>query len=280
MKNDKSPLISVIVPIYNTAKYLPRCLDSIIFQTYKNLEIILIDDGSSDNSGKIADEYAKKDKRIKIKHQKNAGQSNARNAGIKLSTGNFISFIDGDDEITPDFIINLLKAFSPKTSLSVCSIHYKNLIKNTAKNVYTNPLPPRNNQSKKAYILKLLALDGRMYSSVNKLYHADIINKYNLNFDETINFAEDTKFVLDYLKYSSGNITFVLKPSYIYNSGTENSTMKSVSTNWNNWQNSYNNLKTWLGPHPTNDEKFWLHLVHLRWCISYGKQIIKKNLPI
>ena len=95
--------VSIVVPIYNTEKYLKKCLDSIINQTYENLEIILVDDGSTDNSGKIIDDYAKKDSRIKAIHQKNAGQSTARNNGIKKATGKYISFIDGDDEIKPTF---------------------------------------------------------------------------------------------------------------------------------------------------------------------------------
>lgn len=268
MKNDKSPLISVIVPIYNTAKYLPRCLDSIISQTYKNLEIILIDDGSSDNSGKIADEYAKKDKRIKIKHQKNAGQSNARNNGLTIASGDYISFIDSDDIIKSNFIEKLLNTYDDNTSLSVCGINYKRLKNKTSENVYINPLKPkRQKENRKSYILYLLAIDGRLYSSVNKLYRSNTAKK--CQFDEKINFAEDTKFVLDYLKKTEGEIKFVLEPLYTYNFGTEGSTMKTTSTNWKNWRRSYNDLKKWLGKNPTLGEKFWLHMVYLRWHISY-----------
>ena len=89
------------------------------------------------------------------------------------------------------------------------------------------------------------------------------------HFDKTLNFAEDTKFVLDYLKKAKGQINFVLEPLYLYNFGTETSTIKTTASSWQNWQTSYNNLKAWLGPHPTFKEKFWLHAVHLRWRISY-----------
>ena len=91
--------ISVIVPVYNVEKYVSKCIDSIINQTYKNLEIILIDDGSSDSSGKICDDYSIKDPRIKVKHIKNNGVSNARNLGIKLANGDYITFVDSDDYI-------------------------------------------------------------------------------------------------------------------------------------------------------------------------------------
>ena len=92
-------LISIIIPVYNVEKYLRKCLDSIINQTYKKLEIILIDDGSTDNSGKICEEYAKKDDRIIVIHKENAGVSSARNRGIELANGKYIGFIDSDDWI-------------------------------------------------------------------------------------------------------------------------------------------------------------------------------------
>ncbi|MBO4276271.1 glycosyltransferase [Candidatus Saccharibacteria bacterium] len=260
--------VSVIVPIYNTEKYLPKCLDSILNQTHENLEIILVDDGSTDDSGHLADIYAKKDKRIKVIHQKNQGQSTARNTGLEKATGDYISFVDSDDQIKPTFIESLLSTYADKTSLSVCGVHYKRLKQHTDSNVYINPLRnPKNQESKKAYILYLLAVDGRMYSSVNKLFRASIAKK--CQFDKTLNFAEDTKYVLDYLKKAGGEIAFVLEPLYIYNFGTETSTIKTTALNWQNWQTSYKNLKSWLGPHPTPREKFWLHTVHLRWRISY-----------
>lgn len=95
--------ISVIIPVYNVEKYLKRCLDSVISQSYKNLEIILIDDGSTDNSGVICDEYAEKDNRIVLIHKSNGGVSDARNSGLKIFTGDFIIFVDSDDWIEKDF---------------------------------------------------------------------------------------------------------------------------------------------------------------------------------
>lgn len=97
---DKKPLISVIVPVFNCAKYLEESLNSLLLQTYDNIEIICINDGSTDNSGKILEEYAKKDKRIKITHKKNEGQSIARNIGLELATGEWISYIDADDKVS------------------------------------------------------------------------------------------------------------------------------------------------------------------------------------
>lgn len=91
--------ISIIVPVYNTESYLKKCFDSIIAQTYTNLEIILVDDGSTDNSGKICDEYANKDARVKVIHKENGGMSDARNKGLDIATGDIITFVDSDDYI-------------------------------------------------------------------------------------------------------------------------------------------------------------------------------------
>mgnify|MGYP004453649011 CR=1 FL=1 len=97
------PKISIIVPIYNVEKYLPRCIDSILAQTFTDFELILVDDGSPDNCGKICDEYAKKDNRIKVIHKENGGVSSARNIGLDVAKGEYISFVDSDDVIHPKF---------------------------------------------------------------------------------------------------------------------------------------------------------------------------------
>ncbi len=94
---NESPLVSVIIPVYNVEAYLKRCLDSVVNQTYRNLQIILVDDGSPDNCGVICDQYAAKDKRITVIHQENGGLSVARNADIKLIKGDYTTFIDSDD---------------------------------------------------------------------------------------------------------------------------------------------------------------------------------------
>jgi len=101
--------VSVVVPVYNVEKYLAKCIESILEQTYTNWELILVNDGSSDNSGKIADEYAGRDSRIKVIHQKNSGVSTARNAGIEIAEGDYVCFADSDDYLMPEYIDYLLK---------------------------------------------------------------------------------------------------------------------------------------------------------------------------
>ena len=115
--NDK---VSVIVPVYNVEKYIGRCIESIIKQSYKNLEIILIDDGSKDNSGKICDEYAQKDNRIKVIHKKNGGLSDARNTGLNIVNGEYICFIDSDDYIHKDLLKDNLEKLIQQKADMIC----------------------------------------------------------------------------------------------------------------------------------------------------------------
>lgn len=122
------PLISVIVPVYNVAEYLPQCVDSIINQTYENLEIILVDDGSIDDCPGLCDEYAKRDSRIRVIHKKNGGASDARNAGLDICTGEWIGFVDGDDYIDKEMYEKLYcVAVETNSDVSACqSIHDRN----------------------------------------------------------------------------------------------------------------------------------------------------------
>ena len=107
-QGQKPVLISVIVPIYNIVEYLPRCVNSIRKQTYRNLEIILVDDGSTDTSGAMAEKFAMEDKRIRVFHKENGGVSTARNLGIEMATGEYIGFVDSDDYIEPKMYERLL----------------------------------------------------------------------------------------------------------------------------------------------------------------------------
>lgn len=118
-KIDVEPLVSVIVPVYNVEKYLDRCMESIVGQTYKNLEIILVDDGSTDNSGKMCDEWGKKDKRVRVFHKENGGLSDARNYGLDRMKGEYVCFVDSDDDVASDYVgylLSLVRKYNSKMS--------------------------------------------------------------------------------------------------------------------------------------------------------------------
>ncbi|MCL1877549.1 MAG: glycosyltransferase [Defluviitaleaceae bacterium] len=168
----KSNCISVIVPIYNLEDYAPKCVESILCQTYENLEVILVNDGSTDQSGALCDHY-KKDKRVKVIHKKNGGLSDARNVGMDAATGEYIGFVDGDDFICPDFyetLVALLKESDADVSM---------LTFNKVKNGVAAPkLPPEDMPQvyERDDALKLLLMDKEIESYVwNKLYKAELL---------------------------------------------------------------------------------------------------------
>ena len=126
-------MISAIVPAYNVEKYLERCVNSILIQTYENFEIILVDDGSKDQSVEICDKFAQEDNRIKVIHKENGGLSSARNAGMKIAEGKYIVFIDSDDDIEPNMFELMLQA-AEENKADFVMTDYIRILKNNKKN--------------------------------------------------------------------------------------------------------------------------------------------------
>ena len=191
------PLISIIVPIYNVGEYLPRCIDSILSQTHENLEIILINDGSTDNSGKICDEYAKKDNRIIVKHQENAGVSTARNAGLDIAKGEWIGFVDADDWIEPSMFEKLLStAITANKQLACCNYVKHHESGKTKSRMYRNT--PETLTRDKMLTL-VLHLNYRFFVYCCYLYHHSIFKTTAIaptmaepvRFDPEIHYGED-----------------------------------------------------------------------------------------
>lgn len=139
MSNEaKKTLLSIIVPVYKVEKYLAKCIDSILAQTYTNFELILVDDGSPDNCPQICDEYAKKDKRIIVIHKENGGLSDARNAGLEVAKGQYVGFVDSDDTIEPQMYDELIKSIEMNDSdIALCEV---NLCYDNGDKIYNNEI--------------------------------------------------------------------------------------------------------------------------------------------
>ncbi|HCS88346.1 MAG TPA: hypothetical protein DIW30_08180 [Bacteroidales bacterium] len=170
------PGVSVIVPIYNAEPFLAQCLESLLNQTYRDLQIILVDDGSTDNSHSIAEHYASKDKRIELYTQSNQGQSAARNNGMLHATGDYISFIDSDDYIDADFYQALLHAGQPDTD--VVQIGYRRV------------------QEGKVLIEQCPRTFFQFTSPCMRLYRRDFLTRHHLTFTEGMIY-EDVLFSID-----------------------------------------------------------------------------------
>lgn len=208
-------LISVIVPVYNVEKYLNRCVDSIINQTYSNLEIILIDDGSTDTSGQICDEYKEKDERVYVIHQINGGLSVARNTGIDNANGNYLTFVDSDDLIHPQYIETLYKVIKKDNSDIVIADYERfdefnkiDLEINDGTKYESNLLS--NNEILTSFIQ--LKNNSRFVSSCWKLFKKEVIG--NIRFPKGRLFEDE--FTVYKFIYNANKISIIDKILYFY----------------------------------------------------------------
>lgn len=188
------PKISIIVPVYKVEKYLRRCLDSIVNQTFTDWECILVDDGSPDNSGKICDEYAEKDRRFRVFHQVNTGVSAARNKGLDEARGEWISFVDSDDWIEDNALESLTEKMSDYHLIIGGIMHVQG--SSTIEQRFTSQ------NINLTFFINLLFVSsnyGYLGYLFPKLYDSKIIQRNNLRFNEKIYYNEDRLFLLQYV---------------------------------------------------------------------------------
>lgn len=201
--------VSVIVPVYNTEKYLPACIESLINQTFTNLEIILINDGSKDNSGNICDEYAQRDNRIIVIHQKNKGVSKTRNLALSIASGDYIGFVDSDDWIEPEMFEYLVtNAIKYNADISRCGLAVD------TPDTHLSNHPIKYHQPRvlsKSEALKEIVTELENASSCTKIIKADIAKSEH--FDETLSYSEDWKYNYDIARKSN---VFVFSDTIMY----------------------------------------------------------------
>lgn len=223
-------LVSVIVPIYNVERYLEKCIDSILRQTYENLELILVDDGSPDNCPEICDRYAETDSRIKVIHTKNGGVSSARNLGLKEANGEFICFVDPDDWIPQDAIELLVRGIIENDAdivyggMKLISFYQKSssaaedsriIIKEDSRKWmdYFGTIPP---------------------GPCAKMYKKSLIYSHNIFFPQDIKHCEDTIFLITYLRYCS-IVASINNVVYVYNRFNSFSATRRYYSEQNKW---------------------------------------------
>lgn len=221
--------VSIIVPIYNSGNYLRKCLNSLINQTYSNIEIILINDGSTDNSQIIAEEYKKKDKRIKLISILNSGVSSARNLGLDLANGEYIIFVDSDDWIESTLIEEIMK-YKHKIDNNGILV-YSYLLENIDLGI-SKPIDIPINLEKKDYIekIKYLIKTERLNALWNKVYKREIIERNNIRFNNKLSLGEDLLF--NYIYFMNiENIYFLDKILYHYSIRDNDSLTKKFNSN-------------------------------------------------
>lgn len=216
-------MISIIIPVYNAAPYLIRCIDSILNQDYKNFELLLINDGSTDKSGEICNQYALKDQRIQVFHQHNQGVSAARNLGIQKAKGKWIQFIDSDDWIENDFIIKNISYISQENDLIVSGYKIDEITKQYKFELKQYTFD--GNDFIKG--IKYLYQNDCVGMNWNKLFNRKVIISNDIQFKKDLNYGEDELFVLNYLKHVH-RITTTPNSGYHYVSNQTNSLSKKT----------------------------------------------------
>lgn len=213
------PIISIIIPVYNVEKYIHRCIESILSQTFTNFELLLINDGSSDKSGDICDDFALEDSRIRVIHQKNGGVSRARNKGIKLAQGDFLMFCDSDDYVEKNWCSQLIEAVKKDNRvLPVSGIKLIYNLKEKREVIKTFSQNVKIGKDEYFEIYKK-ELSGGLWC---KIYDRHIIEENSLDFDVNVSRAEDLLFNLKYITYMDSIVT-VPAVTYNYVHSNENS---------------------------------------------------------
>lgn len=270
-------LVSIIVPVYNVEPYLRTCMDSLTGQTYKNIEILLIDDGSEDKSGDICDEYARRDRRIRVCHQKNQGVSAARNTGIEMAEGEYLLFVDPDDcahrqmvelymgcvgkagTLLCDITVDMEELNSCYDGMDICGMEtvlYDNFMQLFWRD-YINP-------------------------PFNKFYKAEIIKRNRIRFPESMSLGEDLLFNLDYFRHADGEYRILHCPLYYYRSDRTGSLSNSYRKDLFELQlNMFGSLRAFLVEmNIWNEENaeiyyrmYWDRLyLTVRMCRAYEKE--------
>lgn len=217
-------LISIIVPVYNTEKYLDQCIQSVLAQTYTNWELLLINDGSTDKSGKICDKYSAKDSRIRVFHKSNGGVSSVRNYGMERIKGEYVIHVDSDDWVEPNMLQSMYqKAYETQADMLICDFFEDYTNSKTSKLITQRPSSCENQ-----IVLKELFqhLHG---SCCNKLIRSECCNKYHVKFPHNLNMGEDLYFIVTLLMHPI-KITYLPKAFYHYVKDlNENSVVKSTN---------------------------------------------------
>lgn len=219
----KRPVVSIIVPIYNAEKYLHRCLDSILSQTFTDWEAILVDDGSKDYSGVICDEYAKRDSRFKVIHKENGGVSSSRQAGLEAAVGEFVIHTDSDDWLETKMLEELIN-HQKKNGADVIIFDFYRVTNGVKTHTIQKPSSLDHKQ-----VLKDI-ISGRLYASCwNKLIRHSTITKFEASFPKGINLGEDKCFLASLLKHSV-TVSYLPHPLYYYDASiNDNSIVRKIT---------------------------------------------------
>lgn len=268
-------MTSIIIPVYNTAQYLDQCLESVLAQSYTDWECIVVDDGSTDNSGEICDKWGKRDSRFVILHQKNLGVSVARNHGLERSKGEYICFIDSDDWVEPDYLADMISGILDDTIDMVVT----GIIQEKACPESFVPNEESAIILSKDCVTSFIDNVGLLYGPTAILYKVRIIREREIRFPEDVSFGEDTIFNFNYLRKVN---TILFRPIINYHYRILND---SLSSNGNS-DRSFLRYNLWKEREAFYIEKeMWNHISQANmyrelWAIIYDGIFTSKECSI
>ncbi len=281
--SENPPKISAIVPVFNAAKTLPRLVDQVLHQNFTDFELLLIDDGSTDDSRKICDDLAAQNPKTRVFHEKNSGASAARNLGIAKARGEFLMFFDADDEISDKIFATMLqKITAEKSDLAVAGFTVKKVRRGreiARQNVGVSPVPDRANYDDfRAHVLRLVGFDGRLYQVYNKIYRAKIVRKNALRFRENLSFGEDLTFNLDYLSHAK-SLSFVYSPLYFYIQNIENGLFAQSSLDFSARLENFRAIENFAQKSHSPATRDYLSWIKFYWLFSLALSIKSAQIP-
>lgn len=271
---------SIIIPVYNAEKHINKCMENVLKQTCENIEIIMIDDGSTDQSGNICDLYAKKDKRVKVIHQQNAGVSYARNTGIRLAQGKYIMFLDADDEIDENLIednYNILEA-SNADFLFFCFRYYFPDSRETVSNEFDKNFCGSGKEFFQKELVKIINKE-LMHAPWNKMIRRQFLQKNNIVFDTRYSIYEDITFSIKMCN-AAEKICVNKKEYYTYNIWTQGTLRtKFWENNFEAASEMYHNALVYCSKYKDNEGQIArFNLLYAGVVINYIKNVCLNNL--
>lgn len=259
----KSPKVSVIIPVYNAEKTIGGILEKLITQQYKNIEIIVVNDGSKDGSLKILKDFSRKDDRVLLVDQNNAGVSAARNVGTNKATGEFVLYIDSDDDFSEKLITKLIASSSKDVDFVMCGMSINGRV------VVAHSAIVNGCKSIISYVLSSLLAKNLFYGPYCKLYRRSIIEDFDVEFPEKVKYGEDTIFVLSYLRCIN-NMTVLGESLYEYNfQPTGLATANNRNASFRNARTK--SLNEFVAARLTLTGRVLYLLLRARWSVAYLK---------
>lgn len=271
------PTLSIVIPVYNAAHSISTITNIILNQSFSDFELLLINDGSTDNSLDIIQAFAKKDQRVRVYSQQNAGPSNARNLGLLHAQGKYIQFYDSDDTIDSEAITNTMQSIT-KSGADLLVSGWRIVYDGKNRSLSMTPKAAIIEEDIIDFTLASLGHDGTLYNLWNKLFRADIIRRHKITFQDDIRFGEDLLFALDYLRHTK-KIQIIPTITYEYFTGQQSNLFRTSSIVPIYRHANDKALYSFVGTATTEKTQDLFQWLRWRWLLSYWMLVSQSNKP-